>query len=264
MWVGRVDTRLPWGNHSDSEGCTLRTTPKRSRRLATISAVGAVLVLLPGIAVAVNGFSDVPAGYVHKPGIDYVASTGITAGCEDGSKYCPNDDLTRGQMATFMFRASGKAPGIAPSVNAATVGGQSASDIAAMAVDATGFVPINAAMNFGEDVLLIDNGHLSVRASCEVDGPSDVVEVYVTSSAAGWYDTYSGSTPNGAGDEIVMFEISDTNGSPYFEKDIDDGAAISAAGAYIGVQGETLALGLNVLGNDCVVAGVAFVQDVAL
>jgi hypothetical protein len=61
-----------------------------------------------------------------------------------------------------------------------------------------------------------------------------------------------------------MFSNGTGTGTPQFDQDIDDGAAISAAGDYLALQGETLALGLNVLGTDCLVAGVAFWQDVAL
>ncbi len=48
---------------------------------------------------------------------------------------------------------------------------------------------------------------------------------------------------------------------PDFSYRIDQDPAIAAegtTGSYIGIDGETLGLGLNVFGNDCVVAGSAF------
>jgi hypothetical protein len=89
------------------------------RRLLLGIAVLA-LVSLPAIALAVGTFTDVPDDHTHAAGIGYVADTGITTGCT-ATKYCPGDALTRAQMATFLHRASGNAPGIAPSVNARTV-----------------------------------------------------------------------------------------------------------------------------------------------
>ncbi len=67
-------------------------------------------------------------GNVHAPGIEFAAGAGITAGCGDGSIYCPNDPVTRGQVGTFLHRLSGYASGVAPSVNADQVDGADASD----------------------------------------------------------------------------------------------------------------------------------------
>ena len=51
------------------------------------------------------GFSDIE-GSVHTGAIDALAASGVTAGCSaDPLLYCPNDPVTRGQMATFLVRA---------------------------------------------------------------------------------------------------------------------------------------------------------------
>jgi len=44
---------------------------------------------------------------VHQNGIEAVAAAGITVGCNppDNDRYCPNDDVTRAQAATFVARA---------------------------------------------------------------------------------------------------------------------------------------------------------------
>ena len=56
------------------------------------------------------GFADT-VGHAHAAGIDALASAGITAGCATGvPRYCPDDPVTRGQMATFLARALGLVP----------------------------------------------------------------------------------------------------------------------------------------------------------
>jgi len=98
-----------------------------SKRAAVIIAIALVL-LIPGVAGATHIFSDVSDSNVHAPGIEWVAGVGVTAGCGDGSTYCPGDPVTRAQMGTFMHRLSGNASGIAPSVNAGQLDGLDSTD----------------------------------------------------------------------------------------------------------------------------------------
>ena len=51
-------------------------------------------------------FVDVPVGSVHAGGIAAVAVAGITRGCDSvGPRFCPDQPVTRAQMATFLTRA---------------------------------------------------------------------------------------------------------------------------------------------------------------
>lgn len=52
-------------------------------------------------------------GSVHEYNIWAIATRGITAGCDGGNaeRYCPNDTITRGQMATLLAKALGLAIG---------------------------------------------------------------------------------------------------------------------------------------------------------
>ena len=51
------------------------------------------------------GFSDIEGNFAAGA-IDALAASGITAGCSaDPLLFCPNDPVTRGQMATFLVRA---------------------------------------------------------------------------------------------------------------------------------------------------------------
>jgi hypothetical protein len=112
----------------------------RHRRFVLPVLVGRFLAI-PAMAVADHVFSDVADDSTHANGIHYVAEAGITSGCT-ATAYCPGASLTRGQMATFLHRASGNAPGVDASVNAASV----ASD-AVVTVSASNEV-INGTSNF--------------------------------------------------------------------------------------------------------------------
>ena len=50
-------------------------------------------------------FSDV--GGAHADGANAIAAAGISLGCEDGTKFCPYEPVTRAQMASFFARALG-------------------------------------------------------------------------------------------------------------------------------------------------------------
>jgi germination protein M len=72
----------------------------------------AVLALLNALVVPVAGASDLPPGgtfidddgSAHEPDIEALAAAGITKGCAP-ELYCPDDPVTRGQMASFILRS---------------------------------------------------------------------------------------------------------------------------------------------------------------
>ncbi len=49
-------------------------------------------------------FSDVPIGSFAAPWIEQLARDGVTSGCGDGN-YCPENSVTRAEMAVFLVRA---------------------------------------------------------------------------------------------------------------------------------------------------------------
>ena len=51
------------------------------------------------------GFADVPDDAWYGADVARLAASGITRGCGDGTNFCPSRDTTRGQMATFLWRA---------------------------------------------------------------------------------------------------------------------------------------------------------------
>ncbi len=58
-------------------------------------------------APAVATFVDVPTGHFFFRFIEALAATGITAGCGPGPTYCPDNPVTRAQMAVFLSVALG-------------------------------------------------------------------------------------------------------------------------------------------------------------
>lgn len=57
-------------------------------------------------APAVATFVDVPPGHAFFQFVESLASSGITAGCAAG-QFCPDQPVTRAQMAAFLARALG-------------------------------------------------------------------------------------------------------------------------------------------------------------
>lgn len=57
-------------------------------------------------------FLDVPANHLYVEEITWLVEEGVTAGCNApfGDRFCPDDPVTRGQMASFLVRALDLAP----------------------------------------------------------------------------------------------------------------------------------------------------------
>jgi len=84
------------------------------RYMRNLGALAVVLLLTAGVALASDSGPSFPLagsftdddGNVHEENIEAIAAEGITAGCDaSGTLYCPNDFVSRGQMATFLARA---------------------------------------------------------------------------------------------------------------------------------------------------------------
>lgn len=74
---------------------------------ATTPRTGSITVGLHTITVAQGAaFLDVPVGHLFYTEIGKLSARGITSGC-NGGNYCPDDSITREQMAAFIVRAAG-------------------------------------------------------------------------------------------------------------------------------------------------------------
>lgn len=96
---------------------------RRWLRVAALVAAGA-LVAFPAGVYASHQFTDVPASHTFHDHIEWIKDNNITAGC-GGTEYCPDDPVTRGQMAAFMKKLAKK--GV---VNAGTLDGLDSSEFA--------------------------------------------------------------------------------------------------------------------------------------
>ncbi len=89
-------------------------TGRRSRLRRALAAVSvtALLVAMPMLVSASHQFSDVPTSNTFHASIANLYGARLTGGCSTG-KFCPNDGVTRGQMAAFLNRSLGRAIGAA-------------------------------------------------------------------------------------------------------------------------------------------------------
>ena len=97
----------------------------RSVRAAWFSVIVTVVVLVPSVVLASHQFVDVSDANVFHDAIAWMADNGITVGCNPpaSDRYCPNDYVTRAQMAAFMQRLAQKQV-----VDAGTLDGKDSSD----------------------------------------------------------------------------------------------------------------------------------------
>jgi hypothetical protein len=58
----------------------------------------------PPTASNCGGFTDVVATDSYCSSVEWMKNRAVTVGCGDGTTYCPNDNVSRAQMAIFMTR----------------------------------------------------------------------------------------------------------------------------------------------------------------
>ncbi len=120
------------------KGSAMRSNrPSRVLAAAVVAAVVFAVVPVAGASLEPGGtFSD-DNGSVYEPSIEAIADAGITKGCNPpvNDLFCPQDVVTREQMATFLVRALGLPAGsasfsdVAGSVHVASIGGLAAAGI---------------------------------------------------------------------------------------------------------------------------------------
>jgi hypothetical protein len=108
--------------------------PRRRRRSLVPALCLALLLALSPLAVLADfAFLDLNSGSPHNDNIAAIKAAGITKGCNPptNDNYCPNDLVTREEMASFLARLGGlgsnpPVANAANAVNAAQLGGQPA------------------------------------------------------------------------------------------------------------------------------------------
>src|SRR5262245_20693990 len=79
---------------------------RRWWRVPAMLLCAALLAAVPAGVLGAN-FVDLNPGSGHNPNINAIADAGISKGCSDSTHYCPNDLVTREQMASFLARTAG-------------------------------------------------------------------------------------------------------------------------------------------------------------
>jgi hypothetical protein len=79
------------------------------RRIIPVVAFTLLLALAPMTTLADFAFLDLNSGSPHNDNITAIASAGITKGCNPPAfdQYCPNANVTREEMASFLARTAG-------------------------------------------------------------------------------------------------------------------------------------------------------------
>lgn len=90
------------GKGMNNTSYTIRV-PKRWARIS-LAVVVTALVVAPLTAVASHTFTDVPSSNTHHNDIAWLRDAEVTRGCNPpaNTQYCPNNFVTRAQMATFL------------------------------------------------------------------------------------------------------------------------------------------------------------------
>jgi hypothetical protein len=78
--------------------------PVSSRSWTVTAPIVAPPPAAPPAPAPAPTFTDVPSSSPHAVNIGKLAARGVTLGC-GGTRYCPDDDVSREQMATFLVRA---------------------------------------------------------------------------------------------------------------------------------------------------------------
>jgi hypothetical protein len=95
---------LTTGENGDGNGSvtyTVAPSLSDSNRFGTITVAGQTFTVYQGVR-----FNDVPTGHPFYSEIGKLSARGITLGCST-TRYCPEDIVTRQQMAAFIIRALG-------------------------------------------------------------------------------------------------------------------------------------------------------------
>lgn len=97
----------------------------RRRLMGPFGILVGIAVAFPLGILAASSFTDVPPGHPFYYDVQAVADKGVTTGC-GGGNYCPDANVTRGEMAAFMNRLGALSAGKPPVVNADKVDGYDA------------------------------------------------------------------------------------------------------------------------------------------
>lgn len=148
------------------------TSHRRNRK--AIALIAGVMLLIPLTAMAGSVFDDVDDTDVHIDGITFVRDTGISIGCDAANNFCPDDPVTRAQMATFMHRLSGNDPDTNPAVDADRLDGFDANELIRASFDTVDSGALLGTDGVAAETTMVapTDGILIIRASSDVESSS--------------------------------------------------------------------------------------------
>ena len=180
--------------------------PRRVLRLgAVVVAVG--VITASSVALASHTFNDVDSNSTFHEAITWLKEAGVTLGCNPPSntEYCPEDNVTREQMAAFMKRLAENRV-----VDAAQLQGQPASDFT------QDLMWVETSHTFtqwldGEEqqaTALCPGGTLVVSGgSCEEGTDILLVDGYPDADRQGWVAEYQNSLGQEQTGTVVVYAL---------------------------------------------------------
>lgn len=166
-----------------------------------------------------SSFADVSPDSFYAPFIDRMALLGVTTGCGDGTRFCPDRPVTRAQMAVFLSRAYSLPEGSDPEFDDVTDGAWyadavarlAASEITAGCGDGTRFCPESQTTRGQMAVFLHRAEGLGVAAPTFVDvsvGRDHLCALAVDGTIQCWGSNYFGksSPPEGTFISVSVWE----------------------------------------------------------
>lgn len=139
------------------------------RRVTTIAATLALIIAVPVAVIAAHSFDDVPDSNQFHDSIAWMQENGITVGCNPpaNTQYCPEDNVSRQQMAAFMrrlARTDGSAGiGVTDPADTVTVSGTTYVEL--LTLEATATAESNVVLN----------GHVTLSKSTDPAGSYQVI-----------------------------------------------------------------------------------------
>jgi hypothetical protein len=143
-----------------------RWLPARvSRRWKVLGAVAILTLVAAPVGVLANDrFPDVPLGSGHEE-VSKISDAGIVRGCGNAGNFCPDNPVTRKQMAQFLSRAGGSASATKNALPGTLLG--AASPTAVLSLDAT----VAGLIGTGKTQRVKVDASVTVRAPSTADCP---------------------------------------------------------------------------------------------
>ena len=117
-WIERLYGAGITGGCGNGNYCPDSSVTRDQMAVFLLRGIHSASYVPPGVGAG-TGFVDVPPDYWSASWIKQLAAEGITSGCSSGY-YCPDQPVTRAQMAVFLLRSKYGAGYSPPAVGAGT------------------------------------------------------------------------------------------------------------------------------------------------